>query len=166
MMLQVAVRLTAISLRLVAEILLTEHHLLPYEGPGKDEQQKLAQTVRHELDRALPYFPWQGARNHHGRVQYLMALLEEAIRVLAVPTESLTEALRMDVPATYAAQRVTSGILDLGQTPADVCGAWAAKALLSPLPPLRRTAKRHRASLYGLRTPAGPPLLRLLRPHR
>ena len=102
-----------------------------YEGPGKDEQQKLAETVRHELGQAVPYYEWQGSRNCHGRVQYLMALLEEAIRVLAVPKKSLTKALTQDVPAAHALQRVVQSILDLGERPADVCGVWAAETLLS-----------------------------------
>ena len=131
MMVQLAVRLTAISLRLVVEVLLTQHPLPQYEAPGKDEQQKLAETVRRELDQAVPYYEWQGSRNGHGRVQYLMALLEEAIRVLAVPKELLTEALTLDVPAAHASQRVVQSILDLGERPADVCGVWAAETLLS-----------------------------------
>ena len=130
MMVQVAVRLTAVSFRLVAEIL-PIHQPPPYEGPGKDEQLKLAESIRHELDRALPYFDWQGARNHYGRIRYLMVLLKEAIRVLAVPIEALAEALRLDIPATHIAQHVIHAIVDLGQTPANVCGAWAAETLLS-----------------------------------
>ena len=86
-MVQVAVRLITISLRLVANILPNQRYPPSYEGPGKDKQHELAETIRHELDRALPYFHWQAARNHYGRVQYLMALLEEAIRVLAVPMD-------------------------------------------------------------------------------
>ena len=131
MMVQVAVRLTAITLRLVGEILPSQPPLPQYEGLGEDEQQKLSETVRHELEQALPYYQWQGPRNYYGRVQYLMALLEEAIRILAVPTESLTAALKADGAATRASQQVAQSIVDLGQSPADVCGAWAANILLS-----------------------------------
>ena len=101
-MVQVAVRLNAISLRLVAEILPTQHPMPQYEGLGKDEQQKLAETFRCELNQAVPYFQWQGPRNCYGRIQYLMAVLEEVIRVLAVPTVSLTDALSLDVGAAQA----------------------------------------------------------------
>ena len=131
MMVQVAVRLTAISLRLVAEILPTQHVSTEDEGVGGDEQQKLSETVRYELEQAVPYYQWQGPRNYYGRVQYLTALLEEAIRVLAVPTESLTEALKVDEAATCASERVVREISDLGQSPADVCGVWAAETILS-----------------------------------
>ena len=60
-----------------------------------------------------------------------MALLEEALRVLIVPTESLTKALKLDLPAARAARRVAQAIFDLGESPAVVCGLWAAKTLLS-----------------------------------
>ena len=131
MMVQVAVRLTAVTLRLVAEVLPNQYPLPQYEGPGEDEQQKLSETVRHELEQALPYYQWQGPRNYYGRVQYLMALLEEAIRVLAVPMESLTAALKADEAATRASQRLAQSILDLGLSPTDVYGVWAADILLS-----------------------------------
>lgn len=106
MMVQVAVRLSAISLRLVAEVLPSQNPLPQHEGPGKDERQGLAETIGRKLDQAVPYYEWQGSRNCHGRVKYLMALLEEAIRVLTVPTESLTKALKLELAATRAAQRV------------------------------------------------------------
>ena len=69
MMVQLAVRLTAISLRLVAEVLPTQRPSPHYEGPGKDEQQKLAETTRCELNQVVPYFDWQGLMNYYGRVQ-------------------------------------------------------------------------------------------------
>ena len=83
------------------------------------------------FEQALPYYQWQGPRNYYGRVQYLMALLEEAIRVLAVPMESLTAALKADEAATRASQRLAQSILDLGLSPTDVYGVWAADILLS-----------------------------------
>ena len=56
MMVQVAVRLTAISLRLVAEILPTYYVSPQYEGAGGEEQQKLLETVRRKLDEVLPFY--------------------------------------------------------------------------------------------------------------
>ena len=96
MMVQVAVRLTAITLRLAAKILRTQH---PIQDPEvcETEQQELSETVRCELQRAVPFYQWQGPRNYYGRVQYLMTLLQGAIRALAVPTSSLAEALKEDV---------------------------------------------------------------------
>ena len=70
-----------------------------------------------------------------------MALLEEAIRVLAVPMRALTEALKVDEPADCALQRVAQSILDLGQSPADVCGVWAAETLL-PASILKRASSK------------------------
>ena len=139
MMVQVAVRLTAVALRLVAEILPNHHVSTQPEGAGGDGQQKLSETVRRELDSAVPYYDWQGPRNYHGRVQYLMALLEEAMRVLAVPKEALMEALKLDAPAARAAERVVQSILHLRQSPKDVCGTWAGDTLLSAL--VSRTAR-------------------------
>ena len=133
----VAVRLTAISLRLVADILPTQNPLAQDESIGENEQQKLAEIVRRELDRAVPYYHWQGSRNYCGRIQYLMALLEESILGMAVPRDSLAEALKLDLPAAYASQRVARTILDLGQSPEEVCGAWAAETLLSAWAPTK-----------------------------
>ena len=129
-MVQVAVRLSAISLRRVAEVLPTQYPLSQYEDPGKEYRQKLAEAVRCELDKAVPYFQWHGPRNCYARVQYLMALLEEAIRFLAVPTASLIEALKLDASAAHISQLVGEWIFDLRERPADVCGTWAAETLL------------------------------------
>ena len=130
MMMPVAIRLTAISLRLIAGILPNHQPSPQDENAGEGEQQKLAETVRHELGQAVPYYQWQGPTNYCGRIQYLMALLEEAIRVMAVPRDSLTEALKLDTAAAHISQRVLQSILDLGQNPKEVCGAWAADTLL------------------------------------
>jgi hypothetical protein len=99
MMVQVAVRLTAITLRLAAKILQTQDAMPQDPDVCKIEQHKLSENIRGELERAVPYYQWQGPRNYYGRVQYLMALLQEAIRVLAAPTSSLAEALKEDVQA-------------------------------------------------------------------
>ena len=131
MMVQVAVRLTAITLRLVADILPTDHAIPKNEGVCGDEHKRLLETVCRELEQAVPYYHWQGPRNYCGRVQYLMALLEEAVRVLGVSTNSLTEALEVDEAANRALERVARSILKLGQSPADVCGVWAAETVLS-----------------------------------
>lgn len=141
MMVQVAVRLTAISLRLVAEVLSTQGFLAQHEGSEGVEYQKLADIIRRELDSALPYYRWHGPRNYNGRVQYLMALLEEAIRMLAVPKQSLTKALELDIPAVQASHHVARMIYDLGQSPADVCGLWAAETLLLPQAPGKADSK-------------------------
>jgi hypothetical protein len=60
-----------------------------------------------------------------------MALLQEAIRVLAVPTSSLAEALKEDVQGSQAAKHVARSVFDLGDSFSDVCGTWAAEHLLS-----------------------------------
>ena len=86
------------------------------------------ETVRRELDHALPYYQWQGRRNYYGRILYLMVLLEEAVRILAVPKRALTEALKADKPATLVLERVSQAIVDLGESPGDVCGVWAEEA--------------------------------------
>lgn len=57
-------------------------------------------------------------------------MLEEAIRVLAPPKKTLTNALQLDVAAVDAIKRMANSIQGLGQTPADVCGVWAAITLL------------------------------------
>ena len=54
MMVQVAVRLTAIALRIIAEILPNQHISSQPEGAGDDGPQKLSETVRRELDSAVP----------------------------------------------------------------------------------------------------------------
>jgi len=60
-----------------------------YPESEMDENQRKEQdhskNIRSRLDENLSYFEWQGASNRHARVQYLMTLLEEAIRVLAPP---------------------------------------------------------------------------------
>ncbi|KAI7423214.1 hypothetical protein KC336_g7942 [Hortaea werneckii] len=141
MMLQVAVRLTAISLRLIAELLQGDHVSTQSGGSRDDEQRKLLQHVHCKLDQALPYYRWQGSRIYHGRAQYIAALLEEAIRVLAVPKEALTEALKRDAPASHAASRVVQSAHDHGWSPEDVCGVWAAETLLPAAAVDRRTPK-------------------------
>ena len=131
MMMPVAVRLTAISLRLVAGIL-PNHQTSPQDdNVDEGEQQKLAEIVQHELGQAVPYYQWQGPTNYCGRIQHLMALLEEAIRIMAVPSDLLTAALKLDAAAAHISQQVLRSILDLGQKPEDVCGTWAADTLLS-----------------------------------
>jgi hypothetical protein len=131
MMVQVAVRLTAITLRLAAKMLRTQDALTQDPNVGEIEQHELSETIRGELERAVPYYQWQGPRNYYGRVQYLMALLQEAIGALAVPTSSLAEALKQDVQANQAAKRVARPVFDLGDSLSDVCGTWAAEHLLS-----------------------------------
>ena len=136
LMMQVAVRLTAITTRLAAKILHiqdtttrdpdvceTEHHRLSETIRGE--------TIRGELERAVPYYQWQGPRNYYGRVQYLMALLEDAIRVLAVPTSSLAETLKEDAQGNQAAKELARSVLNLGDSLSDVCGTWAAENVLS-----------------------------------
>ncbi len=92
---------------------------------------RLSDTIRHKLEQVVPYYPWQGPRNYHGRVQYLMSLLEETIRVLAVTARSLTAAVKMDEASNRALGRVADSIFHLGHSAADVCGVWAAETLLS-----------------------------------
>ena len=133
-MVQIAVRLAALTLRLVAKILPTENHSQD-EAPCKDEEEKLLEIIQRELGQAIPYYEWQGPRNHFGRARYLMILLEEAFRLLAVPTTLFVEALKQDPPAAHASKYLAEAIRDLGQTNADLCGAWAADILLSVLPP-------------------------------
>lgn len=60
MMMPVAVRLTAISLRLVAGFWPNHQPLPQDENAGEGEQQKLAEIVQHELGKAVPYYQWQG----------------------------------------------------------------------------------------------------------
>ena len=60
-----------------------------------------------------------------------MALLQEAIRALAVPTSSLAEALKDDVLASQAAKRMARSVFDSGDSVLDVCRPWAAEYLLS-----------------------------------
>ena len=131
MMMQVAVRLTVITLRLAAKILQTLDTATQDPDVCENEHHKLSETIRGELERAVPYYQWQGQRNYYGRVQYLMALLQEAVRVLAVPTSSLAEALKEDVHGNQAAKQVARSVLDLGDSLSDVCGTWAAKNVLS-----------------------------------
>jgi hypothetical protein len=131
MMVQVAVRLTAITLRLAAKILQTQDTAAQDPDVCETEQHKLSETIRCELERAVPYYQWQGPRNYYGRVQYLMALLQEAIRVLAVPTLSLTEALKEDVQGSQAAKRMAQSVFDSGDSVSEVCGTWAAENVLS-----------------------------------
>ena len=89
---QVAVRLTAVSLRMIAELLPDERALTPPGDICEDKDHKLLESVHHALDQAIPYFQWQGPRNYCGRVQYVAALLEEGIRVLQVPQEASANA--------------------------------------------------------------------------
>ena len=131
MIVQVAVRLTAITLRLAAKILQTQDTTSQDLDVCETEQHKLSKTIRGELERAVPYYHWQGPRNYYGRVQYLMALLQEAIRVLTVPTSSLAEALNEDVQGNQAAKQVARSVFDLGDSLSDVCGTWAAENVLS-----------------------------------
>ena len=131
MMVPIAVRLTAISLRLVAGILQNREPSPQREDAGGDEQQELAEFVRHKLGQAVPYYQWQGPRNYCGRIQYLMALREEAIRVMAVPTSSLAEALRLDVQAAGASRRLAQSISSIEQSLEEVCGVRASSLLQS-----------------------------------
>ena len=116
MMVQVAVRLTAITLRLAANILRTQDGIAQYPDVCETEQQELSETIRTNLERAVPYYQWQGPRNYYGRVQYLMALLQEAIDAFAVPNSSLAEAWKQEVQADQAAKRVARSVFDLGDT--------------------------------------------------
>ncbi|KAK3045798.1 hypothetical protein LTR09_012658 [Extremus antarcticus] len=143
MMVQVAVRPTAITLRLVAEILPTDHVTHQDESARGDEQQRLSDTIRNKLEQAVPYYPWQGPRNYYGRVQYLMSLLEDAVRVLAVSPGSLTAAVKMDAAANRALGRVAPSIFHLGHSAADVRGVWAAETLLSVWTPEKKDSKSH-----------------------
>ena len=131
MMVQVAVRLTAITLRLAAKILRTQQAMAGHPDVCDTEQEELSETVRRELEKAVPYYQWQGPRNYYGRVQYLMALLQEAIGAFAVPPSSLAEALKQDVQASQATKQVVRSVLDSRDSLLDVCGAWAAEHLLS-----------------------------------
>jgi len=60
-----------------------------------------------------------------------MALLEEAVRVMAVSKNSLIEALTLDAAADDASRTVFQSIRGLEQDPEEVCGTWAAELLLS-----------------------------------
>ncbi|KAK5110695.1 hypothetical protein LTR85_000738 [Meristemomyces frigidus] len=140
MMVQSAVRLTAISLRLIAE-LLPGQRVSPSSGFSEDEQHRPSESIRGELDQALPYYEWQGPRNYYGRIQYVAALLEEAIRVLAVPKEAFTNASKLDVAAFQAIERIAQSVNDLEQPLGDVCGAWAVETLLSASALARAAAK-------------------------
>ena len=131
MMMQVAVRLTVITLRLAAKILQTQDTTSQDPDVCGTEQHRLAETICGELERAVPYYQWQGPRNYYGRVQYLMALLQEAIRVLAVPTSSLAEALKEDAQGDQAAKQLARSVFDLGDSLSDVCGTWLAENVLS-----------------------------------
>ena len=131
MMMQVAVRLTAITMRLAAKILQTQDTTTQDPDVCETEQHELSETICGELERAVPYYQWQGPRNYYGRVQYLMALLQEAIRVLAVPTSSLAEALKEDAQGDQAAKQLARSVFDLGDSLSDVCGTWAAENVLS-----------------------------------
>ena len=80
MMMQVAVRLTAITLRLAAKILQPQDTTTQDPDVCGTEHHKLSETICGELERAVPYYQWQGPRNYYGRVQYLMALLQEHVK--------------------------------------------------------------------------------------
>ena len=94
-----------------------------------------------------------------------MALLEGAVRVMAVSKISFIDALRLDAAAEDASRTVTQSIRGLGQDPEEVCGTWAAELLLS-MSVLRHNRQRftlvHSAPstsmVKGLRaaTPPGP----------
>ena len=131
MMMQVAVRLTAITMRLAAKILQTQDTTTQNPGVCETEHHRLSETICGELERAVPYYQWQGPRNYYGRVQYLMALLQEAIRVLAVPTSSLAEALKEDAQGDQTAKQLARSVFDSGDSLSDVCGIWAAENVLS-----------------------------------
>ena len=131
MMVQVAVRLVTITLRLAAKILQTQHTTSQGADICGTELQGLFETIRCELEQAVPYYQWQGPRNYYGRVQYLIALLQEAIGAFAVPPSSLAEALKQDVQASQATKQVVRSVLDSMDSLSDVCGAWAAEHLLS-----------------------------------
>ena len=131
MMMQVAVRLTAITMRLAAKILQTQDTTTRDLDVYETEHHRLSKTIYGELERAVPYYRWQGPRNYYGRVQYLMALLQEAIRVLAVPTSSLAEALKEDAQGDQATKQLARSVFDLGDSLSDVCGTWAAENVLS-----------------------------------
>ena len=51
-----------------------------------------------------------------------MALLQEAIRVLAVPTSSLAKALKEDFKGDQAIKQLARSVFDLGDSLLDVCG--------------------------------------------
>ncbi len=129
MMIPVAVRLVVISLRLAADIL-PNHDLLPQHENSR-KQQELADFVQQELGQAVPYYQWQGPKVHCGRIQYLMALLEEAVRVMSVPWDLLTEALKLDAAAIHASRHVVHMLVNLGQELAEACGTWSADILRS-----------------------------------
>ncbi|KAK3045804.1 hypothetical protein LTR09_012664 [Extremus antarcticus] len=131
LMVPAAVRLTAISLRLVARILPNYQSTHLDEGVGQGEEQKLSKMVQHELGQAVPHYRWQGSKHYCGRVQYLLALLEEAVRVMAVSKNALIEALKLDAAADDASRIVLQSIRGLEQDPEEVCGTWAAELLLS-----------------------------------
>lgn len=131
LMVPAAVRLTAISLRLVARILPNYQPTHLDEGVGQGEEQELSKMVQHELGQAVPHYRWQGSKHCCGRVQYLLALLEEAVRVMAVSKNALIEALRLDAAAEDASRTVVQSIRGLGQNPEEVCGTWAAELLPS-----------------------------------
>lgn len=56
MMLQAPVRLTAISLRIIVELLPGQRVSTQSGELGEDERHKLSESVRRELDQALPYY--------------------------------------------------------------------------------------------------------------
>lgn len=133
LMTQVAVRLTAVSLHFLREILQGDPE------PDMDEYQcqerKLSVDIRRRLDEALPYFQWQGAINRHARAQYLMALLEEAIRSLAPPIDLFVNALTADSASTQAFQPI---MLSIDKIPADDVALTVAESRTKPF------TKRHR----------------------
>ena len=142
LMVQVAVQLTIISFRLVAQELSSKDNRQAV--PNSDKYQELAKVVHDGLEQALPFFEWQGRTNQCGRARYLMALLQEAIRIFGIETESLVKGMKSHASAKSAVRQVTMAIASLGYSPVEVCGEWAAENLIPAWPSTVARSKKQR----------------------
>ena len=129
-MLQLAVRVTEILLRMMAELLPGQRPVDPSAGLH-EYRTGFSETAHRALDQAVPHYQLQGLRTYWGRTEYVAALLREAIQVLTVPADLLVEALRMDVKASQTVTHILDTIVELDENPKDVLGAWAAPVFLS-----------------------------------
>ncbi|KAF2158767.1 hypothetical protein M409DRAFT_61356 [Zasmidium cellare ATCC 36951] len=127
---RLAAELTAISLQQVEEVLSRSN---PLASESSMEYQEFADIIGGKLNEALPRFEWQGPTNSFARARYIMAMLEEALRVLGARTEPLITALRSHARARSALKRIAHAIAESDRSPAELYGQWAHDTLLSAL---------------------------------
>lgn len=158
-MVPIAVRLAVVALKLAIGILPSNSQLSAAED-NEDEELAMADFIHDMLDHAVPYFQWQRTRHFAGRIRYLMILLQEAVRVMAVSTELLSNALHADASAQRASLRLTDLIIGLGESPVEICGDWASMLLSSIVSPRITDRPSHRPEA-GRADPSKPTVERL-----